>query len=98
MKLQRRYSTDDIAALTHERDVAVAIVYGNCFAGGGMDGVPPEWTRVGQWKLSNNVVAGGDVISIYSATLVSAPELAEHLRDFSASLHGDVGRSGAFVR
>ena len=65
-KNDHSYTTSQIGQMSKNKDVALAIVYDNWFRLENLTGVPSDWIKVGDWKINNNVVCGGDVISFYA--------------------------------
>ena len=49
-------------------------------------GVPVQWFRVGQWKVSDSVISNLNVISFYALKESEIPELYNNLKTFSARL------------
>ena len=91
----RKYRPADILRLSREAGVKVAIVYDSWYTPIG--GLPREWVWVGQWAIPDNVVAGGDTISIYAVDESETVPLMQNLRDFSPLLPGDVKQSGRYL-
>lgn len=84
LKRKRRYTQADIEAIGREKKVPVAVVYDRWFDAYG--GMPESWTRVGRWRIRNNVVCGDSAISFYGTSPEQAKTLAAHLREFSEEL------------
>jgi hypothetical protein len=97
-KLRRRheYRTRDILRFSREAGVKVAMVYDTWFAGE-IGGLPREWVWVGQWTLPDNVVTGGDTVSIYAVDESETVPLMQRLQDFSPLLPKDVNQSGRYL-
>jgi hypothetical protein len=97
-QLRRRheYRTRDILRLSREAGVKLAIVYDTWYAGE-IGGLPREWVWVGQWALSDNVVAGGDTVSIYAVDESETVPLMQKLQDFSPFLPKGVKQSGRYL-
>ena len=97
-KLMRHqeYHTADILRLSREAGVKVAMVYDTWYTGE-IGGLPREWVWVGQWKLTDNVVAGGDTVSIYAVDESETVPLMQKLQDFSPLLPKDVDQSGRYL-
>jgi hypothetical protein len=97
-QLRRRheYRTRDILRLSREAGVKLAIVYDTWYAGE-IGGLPREWVWVGQWALSDNVVAGGDTVSIYAVDESETVPLMQKLQDFSPLLPKGVKQSGRYL-
>jgi hypothetical protein len=52
---------------------------------------------VGQWRLPDNVVAGGDTVSIYAVDESETVPLMQKLQDFSPFLPKAVRQSGRYL-
>jgi hypothetical protein len=97
-QLRRRheYRTRDILRLSREAGVKVAMVYDTWYAGD-IGGLPRDWVWVGQWALPDNVVAGGDRVSIYAVDESETAPLIQKLQDFSPLLPKEVNQSGRYL-
>lgn len=84
LKREKRYKQAHIEAIGREQDVPVAIVYDRWFHIYG--GMPESWTRVGRWRIRNNVVCGDEAITFYGTSPTQAKSLAAKLREFSREL------------
>jgi hypothetical protein len=96
-QLMRRheYRTRDILRLSREAGVKVALVYDSWYTPIG--GLPRDWVWVGQWVLPDNVVAGGDTVSIYAVDESETVPLMQKLQDFSPLLPKAVKQSGRYL-
>jgi hypothetical protein len=96
-QLMRRhdYHTQDILRLSKEEGVKVAMVYDPWYTPVG--GLPREWVWAGQWALPDNVVTGGDAVSIYAVDESETLPLMQNLRDFSRLLPQHVKQSGRYL-
>ena len=88
LKYNRNYGMHDIERKAKEKSVELAIIYDDWFPGM----VPPAWTKVAEWKISNNYICGSDVVSFYSIDKSHAKSLRNNLIKFAASLPEDVER------
>jgi len=95
LKRQREFHTRDIFRLSREAGVKVALVYDSWYTSIG--GLPREWVWVGEWALPDNVVAGGDAVSIYAVDESETVPLMQKLQDFSALLPKEVKQSGRYL-
>jgi hypothetical protein len=97
-QLMRRheYRTRDILRLSREAGVKVAMVYDTWYAGE-IGGLPRDWVWVGEWVLPDNVVAGGDTVSIYAVDESETVPLMQKLQDFSTYLPKGVKQSGRYL-
>jgi len=89
------YHTPDILRLSREAGVKVALVYDTWYTP--LGGLPRDWIWVGQWALPDNVVAGGDTVSIYAVDESETVPLMQKLQDFSALLPKEVKQSGRYL-
>jgi 4-amino-4-deoxy-L-arabinose transferase-like glycosyltransferase len=97
LKLRKRYTAQEIYDLTQQRGVTIAIVYDDWFRLNGISVLPPDWVRVGQWSISNNVACGSDTVSIYGGGPSTVGELMENLRRFAGEAPGDVAQYGMYL-
>ncbi|HTM58703.1 MAG TPA: hypothetical protein VL123_09845 [Candidatus Udaeobacter sp.] len=96
LRLEHRYGPRAIDDISHAAGVEVAILYPGWFKPFG--GLPAEWTEVGQWRISRNVVCGADSVSIYAVSPAAVAPLTRELREFDAVLPVTVARSGAYTK
>jgi hypothetical protein len=92
----QEYHTADILRLSRKAGVKVAMVYDTWYAGA-IGGLPRQWVWVGQWTLPDNVVAGGDTVSIYAVDESETAPLMQKLQDFSPLLPKEVNQSGRYL-
>jgi len=93
---RHEYHTGDILRLARASGVKVAMVYDSWYARE-IGGLPREWVWVGQWALTDNVVAGGDTVSIYAVDESETVPLMQKLQEFSAFLPKGVKQSGRYL-
>jgi len=74
--------------------VKVALIYDLVFG----ESVPKEWNRIGQWKISNNVVCGSETVSIYAVDPSETNRLMDNLKDFQNQLPKIVEQSGSYTQ
>jgi hypothetical protein len=90
-----KFNSVFIRRLARKRNVEIAIVYDWWYDVAG--GIPPSWTKVGEWKIFHNAVLGGDVVSFYAVKPELAADLASKLREFSPQLPKTVEQRGAYL-
>jgi hypothetical protein len=90
------YRSRDILRLARQAGVKVAMVY-DAWYGRDIGGLPRDWVWVGQWALTDNVVAGGDTVSIYAVDESETVPLMQKLQDFSPLLPKGVKQSGRYL-
>ena len=97
-QLRRRheYHTPDILRLSRNDGVKVAMVYDSWYARD-IGGLPREWVGVGEWTLPDNVVTGGETVSIYAADESETVPLMQKLQEFSGFLPKGVKQSGRYL-
>jgi hypothetical protein len=92
---QHRYHTPDILRLSRQAGVKVALVYDSWYTS--LGGLPRDWVWVGQWTLPDNVVTGGETVSIYAVDESETTPLMQKLLDFSPLLPKGVKQSGRYL-
>lgn len=85
-----KYGTQQIYDLAKRNNVKIAIVYDSWLKKWG--GVPSQWGPVGRWKISKNIVCGGDVVTFYAVDPSETDNLDKNLRAFSSHLPIGVGQ------
>jgi len=97
-KRRGRYDTRQIYEMAQAEQTDIAIVYEHWFLKDSIGGLPPEWMKAGQWKISNNVVCGGDSVTFYAVQATEKERLIDNLKKFAAELPKDVKQSGAYTK
>ncbi len=95
-KKHREYDTDTMAALAEAEGARIAILYPRWYKAYG--GLPPEWSRVGIWKISDNRVCAYDEVSFYALIAEEQFLLFHNLREFSERLPAGVEERGPIAR
>lgn len=87
-KLRRSgsFTEQNIREIALRNDVAVSIVYDSWFREGDSTILPSEWIKAGNWKITENVIAGDSIVSFYAVNPEEAALLSRNLEDFSRSL------------
>jgi hypothetical protein len=93
---RHEYRTRDILRVSRQAGAKVAMVYDTWYATE-IGGLPRDWVWVGQWTLPDNVVAGGDTVSIYAVDESETVPLMQKLQDFSPLLPKGVKQSGRYL-
>lgn len=86
------YQTERISDLTRTQGVKIAIIYDHWFK----DAIPLQWIKVGEWKISNNVVCGDDTVSFYAIDPSEEKNLINCLRQFAPQLPRSVKQGGRY--
>jgi hypothetical protein len=94
-KIGGGYGRQRLQQLAQAREVAVAIVYDHWFDEIG--GLPAAWHKVAEWRIVDNVIAGGDVVSFYAVAPGERDRLAANLKAFSSALPPAVSEFGVYA-
>jgi len=97
LKKEGSYDKMQIYNLAKGKNVKIAIVYDHWFDEE-IGGMPSQWTKIGQWKILNNVVCGGNIVSFYAIDPTEVENLVENLRAFSSNLPKNVLQSGEYTK
>lgn len=92
---QGELQPETIKRWTDSLNVRVAIVYDSWFDHGLQ--FPPSWVRVGQWRISHNVVCGSETVSFYATDSAETSNLTIYLRQFASELPIEVIQSGPYI-
>jgi hypothetical protein len=95
MRRARRFDAGAVKQLTSGAGVKFAMVYDTWYEGGKR--LPPDWTKVGEWKINNNIICGGDVVSIYAVDPAEKGRLIQSLQEFAPKLPKDVEQRGEYT-
>jgi len=60
-----------------------------------MNILPGQWVPVGTWTIPNNVICGGDNVTLFAVIPNAAPHLAQDLTDFSSQLPAGLAHGGS---
>ena len=65
-------------------------------------GLPEAWRRIGQWKISHNLVCGGgfpggDVVTFYAVDPAEGENLIRNLKAFSSHLPAGIVQLGEYT-
>lgn len=96
LRLQKHYNTDKIYILAKDTAASIALVYENWYEEFG--GLPAQWLKVGSWKVSNNVVLGGDTVSFYAVNLSESQRLIQSLKAFQSEIPMGIKQFGIFTQ
>ncbi len=88
LKRDKKYDTEAVYKLAAEKRVKIAILYDKWFDRYG--GIPSQWIKIDEWKISNNVVCGDDTVSFYAINSAEMERLRKSLKAFSQRLPKDV--------
>jgi hypothetical protein len=94
LRRSRALSLADLRRLTEQHHAPMALVYESWLTGI-FGSVPPEWVRLGTWKVPHDTV-GGDTVTFYATSRAAAPELQSALQQFAPELPKDVIQEGLY--
>jgi hypothetical protein len=95
--LNENYTIKDIDNITHQNHVKVIIVYEDLYRKYLTGGIPSDWIKVGQWKITNRITCFMDTVSFYAIDPQDAENLNKNLKEFSSQLPPDVQQSGNYM-
>jgi hypothetical protein len=95
LRLAGSYDSPAIQRLATDHGIEVAVGYDEWYAK--MGGVPPQWTRVGEWRIARNVVCEDDRVTWFAVDPSAAARLTANLASFSGDLPRDVAQTGAYL-
>lgn len=84
-----------LAQVTKQSGATIAAVYDSWYEPYG--GLPQHWQPVGQWRISDNVICGDDVVTFYAISPAAAEQLQASLADFAAEVPSEVEQCGLYV-
>ncbi len=95
--LKNNYTPEDLDNITHQNHVKVIIVYEDLYKKYLTGGIPSDWIKVGQWKITNRITCFMDTVSFYAIDPQDAENLTRNLKEFSSQLPPDVQQSGKYM-
>ena len=93
-KINGIYNTKKINDLARQKEIKIALVYDRWYQKYG--GLPSNWIKVGEWKIQNNVVTGGDTVSFYATSFEEENKLINNLAIFSSDMPKDIIQTGKY--
>ncbi|MEN6551578.1 MAG: hypothetical protein ABFC34_01690 [Methanobacterium sp.] len=95
--LKENYTIKDIDNITRQNHVKVIIVYEDLYKKYLTGGIPSDWIKIGQWKITNRITCFMDTVSFYAIDPQDAENLTKNLKEFSSQLPPDVQQSGKYM-
>jgi hypothetical protein len=89
-RVRREYTTERMDEICRAHDVRIAAVYDAWFNGSECPPPPASWTRVGTWRIPDNVVCGSDLVTFYAVAPGEAAPLRARLAEFAPRLPAGV--------
>ena len=94
LKRQGAFTADALARLADRDHAEIAIIYPSWL--GEYGGVPASWQKVGEWRVSNNVVLGENGMSFYAVSGAARDALVQNLAAYSGRLPATVVQEGLY--
>lgn len=85
-KLHGQYSPEFLQKFSQQEKVKIAVVYDTWFDSKLLE----QWTKVASWKITNNVICGGDEVFFYAVDPAEATTLYNKLTAYKQMLPADV--------
>ena len=82
LRLEHQYSRSNLERIVRSRRVEIAVTYENLLK----SGLPRSWTKVGAWRMPDNVICESDTVVFYAVGDGTAVPLSEHLEEFDKRL------------
>jgi hypothetical protein len=82
LRIKKQYDKEHIYALSLEKKTDIVVIYEDWFIGK----VPEHWKKAGAWKISDNVILGGEIVSFFATGRYDPSTLKKHLDEFSENL------------
>ncbi len=95
LKRSGTFTTSALAALATRDDAEIAIIYPSWL--GEYGGVPAAWQKVGEWRVTDNVVLGENGMSFYAITAEARDRLIANLTSYSSKLPAAVVQEGVYL-
>lgn len=94
--LNRKLNQEDIAQLSLDANIKLAIIYPVLFGFWKAD-MPSGWVRVGDWKNPANMTGLSDTVAFYAPNTIEEQVLIGNLCDFSAELPDGIIEKGKYL-
>jgi len=90
-------SPEMLATMADSAGVRIAIIYEDWLRLTGTGAVPAQWTKVGSWRLRDNLVCGCDSVAFFACRPEERARLKECLGRFASQLPRTVVQTGEYV-
>lgn len=95
LRLSGGYNAESLGKLARTKKARIAVVYEKWLEK--LAGIPPDWIKVGNWRILRNVTCGDETVTFYAIGLAEEKALSANLREFSSLLPDDVVESGKYI-
>lgn len=79
------YTSEEKSNLIKKNNVKLIIIYESWFKN-----IPPDWIKVSDWEIRNNIVCGDNRVSFYVVSPKEKDNLIKNIRIFSSKLPSDI--------
>ena len=93
LRMKKAFNAAQVRALTAAERTSIAIVYEGWF-----QGILDDWSKVGEWKIRNRVVAAEDTVSFWAVDPSQKESLIRNLQAFAGQLPATVLQSGEYTQ
>ncbi len=90
------FNENSMSEIAKRNKVKISILYEKWFDNYG--GIPKDWIKIGQWKISDNYICGDDAVSFYAVSKDEEAKLKNNLKSFSTELPVSVSQSGEYLK
>jgi hypothetical protein len=91
------FNKEEMRKISEQRKIKVAFIYESSFIEETGSTIPEEWKKVGQWKISNNIICADDVVSVYAVDPSEESNLIANLKAHSPAMPPHVLQSGKYM-
>jgi hypothetical protein len=95
LRLSGGYNAESLGKLARTKKARIAVVYEKWLEK--LAVIPPDWIKVGNWRILRNVTCGDETVTFYAIGLAEEKALSANLREFSSLLPDDVVESGKYI-
>jgi len=97
LKRSGEYDTGHIQELCQKHGVRIAIVYDSWLKRIAIRRNLLPWTKVGEWRIFDNVICSDDVVSLYAVQPSETEKFVQNLRNYSSVLPIHVKQTGQYM-
>ena len=86
LRIRKMFDKEHIYEVSRQKNTQIAVIYEDWFIGK----VPDQWKKAGAWKISDNVILGGDMVSFFATEQYDTAALKKNLSAFEQLLPASV--------
>jgi len=80
------YTSQELSNIVERNNVRVIIIYEKWFE----NNIPPDWIKVSDWEIQNNIVCGDSKVSFYVTDSKEKENLIKNIKIFCSNLPSDI--------